>query len=405
MPDRYWVPDVVPLPHALGGVVVLPEELQQRLVARDGGVEDHPHDLVVAGAPGADLLVGRVRRVSARVAHRRADDARRLPEHALRAPEAAHAEQRELGPLGEGRLERACRAPRGAPAPASARPAPAAPPRGSASAPSSSRTAPSRRLPIPSLALASRIAPSSPDGPSVARILRPVPPTQATIEAVREGSDLVELVRGRVSLVRRGGRWWGRCPFHDERTPSFSLLPPDFRRYYCHGCGATGDAIDWMREQEGAARASTRPSSSSPSASASRCASRRSRPATPPAARRPSAGGRCSSAPPPSTPSTSGGQTRPRRRGSTSPRAASARSSCGASASAMRPAAAPCWRGGRSARASRARPSSTPASPACAAARPPTSSPPGSRSPSRTARGGCRGSAGGRSTPASGPST
>jgi DNA primase len=80
-----------------------------------------------------------------------------------------------------------------------------------------------------------------------------MPPTQATIEAVREGSDLVELVRGRVSLVRRGGRWWGRCPFHDERTPSFSLLPPDFRRYYCHGCGATGDAIDWMREQEGAA--------------------------------------------------------------------------------------------------------------------------------------------------------
>jgi DNA primase len=79
-----------------------------------------------------------------------------------------------------------------------------------------------------------------------------VPPTQATIEAVREGSDLVDLVSGRVGLVRRGGRWWGRCPFHDERTPSFSLLPPDFRRYYCHGCGATGDAIDWMREQEGA---------------------------------------------------------------------------------------------------------------------------------------------------------
>ncbi len=79
-----------------------------------------------------------------------------------------------------------------------------------------------------------------------------MPPNQATIDAVREGSDLVELIRGRVSLVRRSGRWWGRCPFHEERTPSFSLLPPDFRRYYCHGCGATGDAIDWMREQEGA---------------------------------------------------------------------------------------------------------------------------------------------------------
>lgn len=74
-----------------------------------------------------------------------------------------------------------------------------------------------------------------------------------SVEAVRQGADLVELVRGRVELARRGGRWWGRCPFHDERSPSFSLLPPDFRRYYCHGCGASGDAIDWMREQEGAA--------------------------------------------------------------------------------------------------------------------------------------------------------
>ena len=75
-----------------------------------------------------------------------------------------------------------------------------------------------------------------------------------TVESVRQGVDLVELVRGRVELVRRGGRWWGRCPFHGpERTPSFSLLPPDFRRYYCHGCGVSGDAITWMREQEGAA--------------------------------------------------------------------------------------------------------------------------------------------------------
>src|SRR5262245_8399519 len=89
-------------------------------------------------------------------------------------------------------------------------------------------------------------------GGPIPRILSGVPPNQATIDAVREGSDLVELIRGRVSLVRRSGRWWGRCPFHEERTPSFSLLPPDFRRYYCHGCGATGDAIDWMREQEGA---------------------------------------------------------------------------------------------------------------------------------------------------------
>ena len=74
-----------------------------------------------------------------------------------------------------------------------------------------------------------------------------------SIQAVRDGADLVELVRGRVALTRRGSRWVGRCPFHEERTPSFSLLPPDARRYYCHGCGATGDAFDWMQQQEGAA--------------------------------------------------------------------------------------------------------------------------------------------------------
>ena len=64
-----------------------------------------------------------------------------------------------------------------------------------------------------------------------------------SVSEILERSDLVELVRGRVNLVRRGNRWVGRCPFHEERTPSFSLIPPDNRRYYCHGCGATGDAV------------------------------------------------------------------------------------------------------------------------------------------------------------------
>jgi len=79
-----------------------------------------------------------------------------------------------------------------------------------------------------------------------------MPPNQATVDAVRERADLVELVRDRVDLTRRGGRWWGRCPFHEERSPSFSLLPPDFRRYYCHGCLVSGDAIDWAQTQGGA---------------------------------------------------------------------------------------------------------------------------------------------------------
>lgn len=72
-----------------------------------------------------------------------------------------------------------------------------------------------------------------------------------SVEAVRQAADLVELVRGRTELVRRGGRWTGRCPFHDERTPSFSLIPPENRAYICFGCGAKGDAVDWMKEKEG----------------------------------------------------------------------------------------------------------------------------------------------------------
>lgn len=73
-----------------------------------------------------------------------------------------------------------------------------------------------------------------------------------SIDAVRNAVDLVDLLRGRVELVRRSGRWWGRCPFHDERSPSFTILP-DHKNYYCFGCGAKGDAITWMREREGAA--------------------------------------------------------------------------------------------------------------------------------------------------------
>jgi DNA primase len=74
----------------------------------------------------------------------------------------------------------------------------------------------------------------------------------ASIDEVRRTADLLELVRGQVQLTRRGGRFWGRCPFHDERTPSFCLIPPENRTYYCYGCGATGDAFTWMQQREGA---------------------------------------------------------------------------------------------------------------------------------------------------------
>src|SRR5204862_4004308 len=48
---------------------------------------------------------------------------------------------------------------------------------------------------------------------------------------------------------KTGGRYLGRCPFHDERTPSFSVNPAD-KLYYCFGCGAKGDLITFGRETE-----------------------------------------------------------------------------------------------------------------------------------------------------------
>ncbi|MDH3225736.1 MAG: DNA primase [Thermoleophilia bacterium] len=72
-----------------------------------------------------------------------------------------------------------------------------------------------------------------------------------TVREVRDAASLPELVGDRIQLARRGGRWWGPCPFHDETAPSFCLLP-DESRYYCFGCHESGDALDWVQQIEGA---------------------------------------------------------------------------------------------------------------------------------------------------------
>ena len=60
---------------------------------------------------------------------------------------------------------------------------------------------------------------------------------------------MVELVSARTALRKVGGRYTGRCPFHEERTPSFSVNAAD-KLYYCFGCGARGDVITFVRETE-----------------------------------------------------------------------------------------------------------------------------------------------------------
>src|SRR5687768_4744179 len=92
--------DVVALAHALRRVVVLPEDLEQVLVAGRGRVENDTHGLSVASLAGARLLVGGIGCVPALVAHRRGPDAGLLPERLLLAPEAAQCELSDLEAVG-----------------------------------------------------------------------------------------------------------------------------------------------------------------------------------------------------------------------------------------------------------------------------------------------------------------
>ena len=63
-------------------------------------------------------------------------------------------------------------------------------------------------------------------------------------------TDMVEVVSGRTQLRRASGsRYTGRCPFHEEKTPSFSVNPVE-KLYYCFGCGKGGDVISFVRETE-----------------------------------------------------------------------------------------------------------------------------------------------------------
>jgi DNA primase len=71
-----------------------------------------------------------------------------------------------------------------------------------------------------------------------------------TIERVRDTVDFVEVVAAHTDLRRAGERFVGLCPFHEERTPSFSVDPRD-KLYYCFGCEASGDLFTFVEEKEG----------------------------------------------------------------------------------------------------------------------------------------------------------
>jgi DNA primase len=71
-----------------------------------------------------------------------------------------------------------------------------------------------------------------------------------SVDAVKAAANIVDLVEARTRLRKVGGRYTGLCPFHQEKTPSFSVSP-DRGTYHCFGCGVGGDAISFVREIEG----------------------------------------------------------------------------------------------------------------------------------------------------------
>ncbi|MCL2882396.1 MAG: DNA primase [Coriobacteriia bacterium] len=70
------------------------------------------------------------------------------------------------------------------------------------------------------------------------------------IAKVRDATDLVGLIGERVQLKQRGRQWWGCCPFHNEKTPSFKVDPAS-GLWHCFGCSEGGDAFGYVMRTEG----------------------------------------------------------------------------------------------------------------------------------------------------------
>lgn len=69
------------------------------------------------------------------------------------------------------------------------------------------------------------------------------------VEEIRMKNDIVDVISGYVKLTRRGSSYFGLCPFHNEKSPSFSVSPGK-QMYYCFGCGAGGNVFTFLMEYE-----------------------------------------------------------------------------------------------------------------------------------------------------------
>ena len=72
---------------------------------------------------------------------------------------------------------------------------------------------------------------------------------QEVIEQIRQTADIVDIISAVVNLKKRGQNYFGLCPFHDEKTPSFSVAPSK-EIYHCFGCNAGGNVFRFLMEYE-----------------------------------------------------------------------------------------------------------------------------------------------------------
>jgi DNA primase len=73
--------------------------------------------------------------------------------------------------------------------------------------------------------------------------------SQNTIQQILSRIDIVDTIGGFVKLKKRGANYLGLCPFHNERTPSFTVSPSK-EIYKCFGCGRSGNTISFLMEHE-----------------------------------------------------------------------------------------------------------------------------------------------------------
>ena len=180
---------------------------------------------------------------------------------------------------------------------------------------------------------AGKIAPQAPPAAPVASATMGI--NDDDVAAVRAASDIVAIISQATQLRKQGAQWVGRCPFHADNSPSFSVNA-NTNVFYCFGCGVQGDVINYVMEQRGARlpRGRRVPGGQGPHQPALHRPPRRARAAS-------SASGSWRSWAGPSSGTTSGCSPAPTpaRPAATCGAGASAATSCGSGSSAGRPTA------------------------------------------------------------------